>query len=358
MAVKYKWLAEQLRKKVYDNMERGIPKFPSEQELCLHYRVSRQTVRQSLALLEQEGLILRRQGSGSYITGLTPGENTVGLLLVDDQDAHHTALLDGLQQSLSQKGFSTGLHLTGNSTYAERGILSGLLESESPPRGLIIEGVKSALPNPNLDLYRRLRSKGIPIVFLSGFYGALSQIPVIREDDLGGSALLTKYLLQQGHRTIGAIFKSDDLQGVERFQGFAETMRESGMPVRDERICWYDTEDLDPFYSAPYDFLHRMAQRRLQSCSAVICHNSEVAYWLSRILPDAVMASCENTYLGAGDPSTFTGLERNPRELGNLAAQAITDRLRGLPVSSRELPLKLIPLSPYGTPWDSNRDFS
>lgn len=339
MAIKYRWLAQQLRKKVYDNMEKGVPRLPSEQDLCRHYGVSRQTVRQSLALLEQEGLITRKQGSGSFITGLTSGRNAVGLLLADDQDSYRAALLEEIRQSLPQKGFTANVYLTGNRICAEHAILSELLET--PPRGLLVEGVKSALPNPNLDLYRQLHSMGVPAVFLRGSYGALPQAPCIREDDTAGTALLTAHLLHQGHRDVGAVFQLDDAQGQRRFQGFAETLRGAGLPVRDEQICWYVTEDLEPSYSAPYGFLLRMAQTRLQGCTAVVCQNGDVAYWLSRLLPDTVMASCEDTCAGTGNLLPFTALERRPRELGKAAVQAITDRLRGLPAYSRELPLKL-----------------
>lgn len=336
MAIKYKWLAEQLRKKVYENMEKGITRLPSEQELCYRYRVSRQTVRQSLALLQQEGLIVRKQGSGSYITGLTSGSNVIGVLVANDQDAHYAALLGDLRQALFQRGFSTNVYLTYNRTHTERDILSAL--KELPPRGLIVEGVKSALPNPNLDLYRQLKSMGIPMVFLSGYYAAFSQEPYVKEDNVAGSAMLTRHLLEQGHREIGGIFKVDDMQGVERYQGFMEAMREYGITVPDERICWYCTEDLESFsVPVPTDFLNHMAQVRLQGCTAVICHNDEIAYWLSRTLQTPAIASCENTYANTGNLLPFTTLERRPHELGNAAAQAITDRLKGLTVPSQEL---------------------
>lgn len=339
MAIKYKWLAEQLRKKVYENMEKGVTKLPSEQELCYQYRVSRQTVRQSLSLLEQEGLIMRRQGSGSHITGLASGNNVIGVLIANDQDAHYAALLGDLRQALTQRGFSTDVYLTGNRTHTERAILSGL--KDAPPRGLIVEGVKSALPNPNLDLYRQLKSMGVPMVFLSGCHAAFSQEPCVKEDNIAGSALLTRHLLEQGHSEIGGIFKVDDLQGIERYQGFVETMQEYGITVHDERICWYCTEDWEAF-PASYDFLSHDAPARLQGCTAVICHNDEIAYRIFGTLPTLAIASCENTYANAGKLLPFTTLKRRPHELGNAAAQAITDRLKGLTVSSRALAWELL----------------
>jgi GntR family transcriptional regulator len=42
-------------------------RLPSEPELAAQYRVSRGTVRQALAVLEREGVIIRRQGAGTYV---------------------------------------------------------------------------------------------------------------------------------------------------------------------------------------------------------------------------------------------------------------------------------------------------
>ena len=45
MAIKYKWLVEQLREIISDSIQKGSNKLPTEQELAARYRVSRQTVR-------------------------------------------------------------------------------------------------------------------------------------------------------------------------------------------------------------------------------------------------------------------------------------------------------------------------
>lgn len=42
-------------------------RLPSEPELAAQYGVSRGTVRQALAVLEREGVIIRRQGAGTYV---------------------------------------------------------------------------------------------------------------------------------------------------------------------------------------------------------------------------------------------------------------------------------------------------
>ena len=44
-----------------------------------------------------------------------------------------------------------------------------------------------------------------------------------------------------GRRTykIEGIFKEDDLQGIRRFQGYAETLFEVGLQVDDRHIWWF-----------------------------------------------------------------------------------------------------------------------
>lgn len=67
MAPKYQMVADSLRTDILDGVYQKRMLLPTEQLLCQQFQVSRQTVRQALALLVSEGLIERRQGSGSHI---------------------------------------------------------------------------------------------------------------------------------------------------------------------------------------------------------------------------------------------------------------------------------------------------
>ena len=88
MIPKYQHIADRLRAGLTDDGPARITKLPTEKELCQRYQVSRQTVRQALHLLETEGLIIRRQGSGAYATGLHPeaAYNQIAVLLPSDSD--------------------------------------------------------------------------------------------------------------------------------------------------------------------------------------------------------------------------------------------------------------------------------
>ena len=67
MVPKYQSVADSLRQEIESGQYSNQQLLPTEQLLCQRFRISRQTVRRALALLENEGLITRRQGSGSRL---------------------------------------------------------------------------------------------------------------------------------------------------------------------------------------------------------------------------------------------------------------------------------------------------
>lgn len=349
MAIKYKWLAAQLKNLLLKNAQEGIIKLPSENELCEIYHVSRQTVRDALAILEQDRYIERRKGSGTYFTGLLPQvKNHVAILISSANEYIYPALLEDIQTSLSASGFSACVYETANQFGTERQILRSLLEN--PPRGIMVEGCQSALPNPNLDLYNQLQKKGIPLLFLYNYYPQLTNCLYIKDDNYSGSVRLVQYLHSQNRKKIGGIFKSDDMQGIERFQGYSEALRDIDLPVADHRICWYNSKELKKLeQNRDTSFLREMVQSSFTDCDAIICYNSEIAYWLIKELSqagyhlpqDIAIATFDNTYLTNRSFLPITALGHKPHEMGQMAASLLIQKIKGLAVHCQQVPWSL-----------------
>lgn len=348
MAIKYKWLAQILRDLAEQNRKKGIIRLPTEQELCRKYHLSRQTVRQALSLLEAEGIIEKKQGSGTFLTGSSSATDQITILISSENDYIYPRVLEDIRSELHSRGFSSQVSATENRTDRERSILLSLLEA--PPKGVIAEGCKSGLPNPNLDLYLRLLRLGTPVVFLYSYYPEIREFVHITDDNQSGSSLLVHLLCENGHTCIGGIFQADDIRGHERFRGFTDAMTSSGLEICDKYTQWFDSADLEEINKEKScGFLKNTVARFFPGCTAVICHDDRIAYRLIlelqrcgfRVPEDVSVASFDNTYLSTFGNPTITSLSHRPHEMGRRAAQTLIEQIRGLPVSSQEVPWKL-----------------
>ncbi len=64
----YYQLERMLRRRILNGKLTPEKPFPTERKLCDEFGVSRITVRQTLMILENEGLIRREQGRGTFVT--------------------------------------------------------------------------------------------------------------------------------------------------------------------------------------------------------------------------------------------------------------------------------------------------
>lgn len=348
---KYETLSKQLMEQIAQNLEQGLTALPTEAKLSARYGVSRQTVRAALALLKQKGLIESRQGSGSFATGLAPdlSQNRIPILIASSQEYIYPRLLADIRSSLSEKGYQLDVLPTDNHINIERIHLLSLLEN--PPRGLIVEGTKSALPTPNFDLYERLKTAGTRLLFLHGCSPALSDEVCIKDDNYYGGYLLAGHLTALGHTRIAGLFKLDDAQGPERYLGAACCLRDLGLTLADENVGWFVSSDLEALQKKQdTSFLALYCKERLSDCTAVICYNDEIAYWLIKELnyrnlrvPEDVSVVCfDNTYLSELSAVQITSLSHQRHEMGVAAAEMLLNLMRSLAAPSRKLPWKLV----------------
>ena len=351
MAAKYKQLAARLTDLISANLHNGIHRLPTEAELCRQYQVSRQTVRQALSLLSAQGLITTRQGSGSYATGLSEDGlgNTIALLIRNEQEHIYPELVDDIRTILANKSYTLSVYSTKDQVSREREILEELLQDI--PRGIIAEPCKSALPNPNLNCYEKFRKLERPLVFLHNSYTALPWAICIKNDDYYGGYLLGQHLSAQGHTRVAGLFKIDDMQGVERYHGFQSFMRDTGYMVPDYRIGWYTSAELDRLEDKQDTrFLSEFIHRQLSDCSALICQNDEIAYWMIKELsyaglevPQDITVVCfTDSYLSELSHVRITTLAHKPHETARRTADCMLRSLQRLPAASQEIPWELI----------------
>ena len=351
MPPKYRRIAEDLQNSIKEGKFSQSRALPTEYEIARQYEVSRQTVRQALSVLAEGGYIEKRQGSGSYIRRQPvqefsmPSMCFIAVVTTYISDYIFPSILREVENVFASNHCTPTLYATQNQVHNERSILNALLDN--PPDGILVEGTKSALPNPNLDLYRELSRRGVPIVFMNGCYNGLPDALSVLDDNAGGGRMLVEYLSRKGHRNIGGIFKVDDLQGHQRYAGYTQALRDLALPMDDRRIFWYDTESKSSLFTGPN--AERLLSA-LQGCTAMVCYNDEIASQLLIFLQkngisvpqQLAVVSFDNSRFSDLAPVPITTLSHENSNVGRQAAQMMLRLLKGQPCQSELVPWVLI----------------
>lgn len=210
-----------------------------------------------------------------------------------------------------------------------------------PIDGLLIEGTKTAMPSPNLDLYDEISRRNLPVVFFNACCHDIEGAVSVCADNYQGGYDLVNILLEKGHRNIAGIFKSDDLQGHERYSGFIASLRDSGNLAPDEKVIWYTTESKELLFNDSENILSR-----IHGATAVVCYNDEVALSLVRFLlshnisvpEDVAVVSFDNSNMSEISPVRISSLSHGDKNIGRIAAQKLIDVLNDKKIYSEKVP--------------------
>ena len=322
---KYVTLVNWIKQQVIEGGLGYGDKFYSENELVSMFALSRQTVRQAVGILEQEHVVERRRGSGTYVIygGARRHEKTmnIGVISTYLDDYIFTSIISGIEKELTANGYSMQLAFTHNRVENETRALRNMLDKCVD--GIIVEPTKCGLPSPNSELYRSISEQGIPLLFFNAYYPTLPY-PHVTLDDRKAGELATKHLLGAGHSRIAGIFKADDLQGHLRYAGYVDALQKAGVEVSSQNILWYTTEDIKYITE---DF-HRV-RRILKDCTALVSYNDQIAYTVCRELRKAgidlpselSIVSIDNSDLADHCVVPLTSVAHPMKKLGATAAR-------------------------------------
>ena len=309
-------------------------RMPTEAEYSALFNVSRQTVRKALNALEAEAVITRIQGSGSYVNKQSFRRQKTGQVAVICtyiSEYIFPSILRGIEKVTKDNDYQLLINSTNNSIASERSILSKLLDN--PVDGIIVEGTKTALPNPNREFYHALATRGIPIVFINSFYPDIAGDNVIHivTDDYGGGYLAAQKMISEGHRDICGIFKSDDTQGIDRYSGYMDAIVRMGASVRDNNVIWFSTETKELLLRNIGDFIMGIDK----SCTGVVCYNDQIAatvipyFESSKDYHISSVASFDECLPISSEKIHFTSYPHPKEEMGTVAADKLFSMIAG-----------------------------
>ena len=273
-------------------------------------------------------------GKGTFVSErLRPGHKSHNIAVVTTylSDYIFPRVIQGIDDVLTAEGYSILLKNTHNSRSQEARCLEELLQKDID--GVIIEPSKSQISCRHLHLYEQLESYGIPYVFIQGCFDRMEDRPQVLMDDCRGGYMITKYLLDNGHRSIAGIFKADDIQGQNRHRGYVQALQEAGMLYDPDKVIWFHTEDRKVH---PREGILRLLAKGI-SLDAVVCYNDQIAMQIIpalasrgiRVPEDISVTGYDNSCMAMGDGFHLTTIVHPQEKLGEMTAQLLLSLLRG-----------------------------
>lgn len=331
--LKYFKLMEDLKKKILKGEINSGDKLPSENELSARYEVSRQTVRKALSILENEGYIYAEHGRGTFCSELVhQSRNSKNIAVVTTylSDYIFPRVIQGIDEALTKEGYSIILKNTRNSRSQEEKCLEGLLQKDID--GIIIEPSKSQIYCRHINLYEKLDDYKIPYVFIQGCFPKMSDKPQVLMDDYKGGYMITRYLIDNGHKNIIGVFKADDIQGQNRHKGYAMALQDAGIIYNPEKVIWFHTEDRK---IQPYESIFQIVKSKIPMDS-VVCYNDQIAMKVIQALNDAGLkvpldvsvTGYDNSYMANNSGFKLTTILHPQEKLGKIAAELLVNLIQ------------------------------
>ena len=202
-------------------------------------QVARNTIRQALGELEQEGVIERVKGQGTFVRDIpkkVPPQGLDAFAIVVPETlggTFYSPLMSGFEKACNSIHNEMIVRSTGNSPSRQADAILALLDKKV---GGIAIVPATAVPTPPYQI-RQLQQQGVPVVFCHrGVEGASA--PTLAVDFKQIGRMVGKQFMKLGHKRIAYLTlgsKGDQASG--RYElGLKEVLRESGIELNEELV--------------------------------------------------------------------------------------------------------------------------
>ena len=328
---KYMQIAEYFKAQIISGKIVSGQQLSTESEIAEKFKVSRHTVRHALSEMEKDSFIYREQGKGTYCSSREKSteRKTIAVITTFISNYIFPSIIRGIEEVLSSAGYNFMLLNTNNEKQKEAECLQKIIANNVV--GLIVEPTMSAYENVNINWYKELEKREIPYIMMNAKYDELDPAYVIM-DDVEGEYIITKYLLQLGHRRIAGIFKRDDMQGVNRQLGYTKALEEFGIAFNNEFVNSFETNE-ETF--SPYEFTASLINKS-ERPSAIICYNDQIAIYALQAIRDAGLQIPDDISVTGYDDSDiaiaselkFTTVAHPKEDMGRRTARLLINMIQ------------------------------
>ena len=243
---KYKQLIGILSSEISDSELKPGDRMPSEIELAKKYGISLGTVRQATAELVSRGILVKKQGVGTFVAEkLRVKTHTIGLILTDIGNYFFSQIARSIQHAAHEKKYSVIYYNTHDNLKREGESIQMLLDKGVD--GIIIVPL---IESGETGLLNQIYSRHIPFVYLDRAPKSPAG-PSIETDNVKGTQMAVEHLISLGHRRIVCISSRPSTTNVKkRIKGYVSTMQRHGITADEQLVERSDLEDDDGGWDA------------------------------------------------------------------------------------------------------------
>jgi GntR family transcriptional regulator, arabinose operon transcriptional repressor len=281
-AIKHRvnFLKRELRQRI---MSGDLPvgsRVPSEAQLVEQTGATRSQARKALRELEEEGLLSRKRGSGSYVLPADPdnghmvagSQDTVRIAVPEYGSRYVRLVLEGFMERMLSEGMKVVTTYENFSGPGEEAAFINLLGH------MDMAGVAMWVMNDTPEVREALalqRRQGLPIVLIDRCIPEVDTDVAASDNEAIGHTLC-RALLDRGHRHIGFVTSEKDTAHtiVERLEGYGRALREAGLPVEDRFVVRFDETCENHASEVNAVMAHR------DHPTAFVCVHDNMAMWI------------------------------------------------------------------------------
>ncbi|MDX2160464.1 MAG: GntR family transcriptional regulator [bacterium] len=344
-------LYEQLYNHVLESIRTGKfrqgDRVPSEAELAEQFKVSRITSKKALEMLEQNGLISRIRGKGSFVSaggapdhaalmhtenGSSAAYQLIGVVVPDFSDAYALKMIHAIEETCAQHHLFIAIKRTYGSQETEKAAIQGLIALGV--RGLIVFPVHGEYYNPEL---LRLVVSGFPVALVDRH---LKGIPAsaVYTDNVSASRQLTLHLVDRGLQHIAFISPPAENTSTieERIEGYRAALEARKLVYQPHYVLstlystlptTFHAENIRRDADALYAFLTNRPQ-----LEAIIASEYNLALLAANVLTTHGLTMpivCFDSPDMPFAPPLFTHIRQNEALIGQRAVEVLIAHMAG-----------------------------
>ncbi len=353
-AIKHRvnFLKRELRQRI---MSGDLPvgsRVPSEAQLVEQTGATRSQARKALRELEEEGLLSRRRGSGSYVLPADPdngqviagSQDTVRIAVPEYGSRYVRLVLEGFMERMLSEGMKVVTTYEAFAGPGEEAAFINLLGH------MDMAGVAMWVMNDTPAVREALalqRRQGLAIVLIDRCIPEIDT-DIAASDNESVGHMLCQALLDRGHQRIGFVTSEKDTAHtiIERLEGYSRALREAGIPVEDRFIVRLDETCENHALEVNAVMAHR------DHLTAFVCVHDNMAMWLETELErlgwtadEGIEVACVADFdprRGGRLPTHFT--RQNGHEIGANCAGLLLDRVKNPSAPAQHLLSKTSPV--------------